>query len=70
MKKKEEAEKLRLITLHLPKGILQLIEEFKHKGLIPNRAEYIRNALLNQIRVDTKYLKSLQTLKLELEIFE
>ena len=48
-KRKKESEKMILITIHLPPGILKKIDNMKANALIPNRAEFIRSCLLHYL---------------------
>lgn len=49
---------MRLITIHLPIGILATIEEFLQLNLMPDRSAYIRDAVVNQLRVDIRAFKN------------
>jgi len=59
--KKTAEERMRMITLHLPRPIVDLIDEIKDAGYCPNRGEYIRNAVINQLKADRAWIEAIHT---------
>ena len=46
MPRKDQASRMVLISVHVPKKLLDAINELVYQGLIPNRSEAIRMALI------------------------
>ena len=52
MARKIRKSKMVLITVHVPEEILREMNELVLHGRYPSRAEFIRIAILNQIRIE------------------
>ena len=54
MPKSKSNEKMVLISVHLPKAMLEEIDEMVSQGVFPSRSEAIRIALYNLIRQENR----------------
>jgi len=45
VEKKQKREKMVLITFHIPKPLLDIIDDLVRGGIYPNRSEAIRDAI-------------------------
>jgi len=45
VEKKQKREKMEPVTFHLPKPLLNLIDDLVRRGIYPNRSEAIRDAI-------------------------
>jgi len=49
---------MEIITIRLPKWMIQAIDELVEKGLYPNRSEFIREAIRGHLRRYANYLET------------
>jgi len=48
---------MEIITIRLPRWMIQAVDDLVEKGLYPNRSEFIREAIRNHLRRYANYLE-------------